>query len=665
VEVRTYEQVESYDDAKDGKGQETGFPTVADMQIINVYADMQPLDRADLYQQCCKVYRIKPIDQITRQFRKNGPASAPFEGPRELIFENINLTGLAATALADTIGLPLTGKHLVDVSFVNCTMDDISLRLLLSCLSASSSIESLKIHYSTDTTGQGLSDALAFLCLSPQLKHFSWYGAQWTDKALGTLTDLLSDGKLRALAEIGIGSAPVSESRLLTFIHAVHGCGIKGFALRNMHLSDASLTLVAQLCHTDGFHFIDLQGSGPSAKIHTFLSALSPSSPLLYLDLEGCKLDSQTLELLLHLTSKLPEFRALNIGQSDLRPVLPQLRSTLKQSEKIRRINLSSSQLSSEDVISLCELLAQHPLSLLVLSGLQLNEAALSTLLALVRVNKTLVSLEIDPPDTAHGEEIARKIVAECLRNISRVEASHVDTTSLSESQSLQSAMRQQQETASAQRHDQDGKLDDPTAGAQGVANALDLLLDQYESSDASLLPLDLLDRARKMIKRIEPLLEDTADEVECRRMELVVATLHSVIHRFEQTYPSARQDEDRLTAEFEKTSRSEHTGRRMADYIPQHTGIANIKSRVFEAEEGEMMRMTHQMSHRLSLLRSATSSPSRGNSASASRGELADAQEAELLERLNSADGSDLKERLYQLQKQGYRYDRPLGQPE
>ncbi|ORY73703.1 hypothetical protein BCR37DRAFT_390040 [Protomyces lactucae-debilis] len=662
VEVRAYEQVESHDQTKDNRS-DTGFPTVSDMEVINVYADMQPLDRADLYQQCCKVYRIKPIDQIARQFRKNGPVSAPFEGPRELIFENIDLRGLAATALADTMGLPLTGKHLVDVSFVNCGLDDSSLRLLLSCLFASANIESLKVVYNGDTTTTGLADALTFLCLSPQLKHFSWLGSQWTDETLDVAVKLLSDGELRALSEFGLGSAPVSEDQLLRLIRAMHASGIKGCALRNMHLTDNIAALLAHLCSSNGFQFIDLLGSGPAPQVYTFLTAISPSSPLLYLDLEGCNLDTRTLEQLMHLIGRLPELRALNLAQSDIRCILPQLKTTLRQWKQLRRINLSSTQLTSDDVVSLCEVFSQHQLSLLVLTGLRLDEAALSTLLALARVCKSLVSLEIDAPETSAGEEIVRKIVAECLRNIGRVEMDHAEAGPKPDSRSLQTAMRQQLESAEVQSRRPSVEAVNLAAGAQGVVNALELLLDQDDAPGASLLPLDLLDRARQLSKRIEPLLEEATDEIEHRRMELVMATLHRVILRFESMYPSARLDEEKYTAEFDKTSRSLHTGRKMADYLPQHTGSANRKSRVLETEEGEIMRMAHQMSQRLNILRSATSSPSRGNSASASRGELADAQEAELLERLNSADGSDLKARLYELQQQGYRYDRPLGQ--
>lgn len=658
VELRTYVQVEAEDASRDAEllTEDGRIPTVRDMTKIDPYASSTPLDRADLYLQCCKVYRTEPVPAITDQFRAKGPADAPYEGPRVFVLRNVDLSFYGAIALADCLGLPLTGKHLREVVLDNCGLDDTTLVWILSCLHSSAELTTLQIDNNPQITAEGIRGALCFLCLSPQIHSFQFGGSRFDRESSKLLIEILSDNKPRALRLLGFRDPSVSATDLRQLLPVAQRAGIIGLHLESAQLNEDSLGLLASmLSGHQAMHYLHIPRNNLETNLQILLNGLNETSPLVSLELQFCNLSTQSIAALLHKIKVLPNFRRLRLCGHDLRPLMPVLRETLPSLPILRRLGLSNTSLNSQDIVVLCEALAKAKLSELILTGIELDSEALSALYAFARVSQTLVNLEIDIPATPYAEELSRRILGECIRNMEHQEGSLQSTdTDVHHSSVILQHQKLSENARPLDRHE------DLHEGAQGIASALGSHLDTTNKPVAEDVPLDMLERARYIRSHIEPALSGTEQlpELQRRRLLLVSETLDRVIARFENTYPECKKE---IPAALKDEAVYEHTGRLRQTTIPRRVNTATVKSRQLETEEGEIMKLAHKMSDRLHILKSsasASASPSRGPS----RGELADQNEAAMLETMNQADGSDLKQRLYELQQSGYSYDRKLG---
>ncbi|CCG84523.1 protein of unknown function [Taphrina deformans PYCC 5710] len=663
VELRTYVQVEAEPSSKEHHSGEasTSFPTVRDMTIIDPYASSTPLDRADLYLQCCKVYKIPAIPEIERQLRGRGPVNATYEGPRALELRNLELNFTAAVALADCLGLPLTGMHLTEVTLDNCGLNDTTLQLLLSCLYTSAKLEVLNIYNNPELSSQGTRCALCFLCLSPQLRRFAWRGPQFDSECARVTSSILMDHKLRALNELSLAQACLEHEDLVTLLPISQRAGIGGYGLSNIGLTSDSLDLVCSMMKGQhAIRYLDLSYNVLNQNGAALANSLNQSCPLVSLDLQHCALTDPMIGDILRKLTVLSNFRRLNLSGNDLTRMLPVLRDVLPRMTILRRLGLSNTGLQSQDIVLLCETLAESKISELLLSGINLDSSALSAIYALSRVSRTLVNLEIDIPQDPHGEKLGRRILAECIQNIETQESS-VEFTETDKHMSLVSHHKEL--TANRQSLD---RHDDLHQGGQGIASALDHHLDSTEVVIAKDLPLDMYERARQIRNKIEPALAEPLSDVQFRRLTLVAETLDKVIQRFETTYSDDTKTAQKMAAADRTATqeRYEHTGRPRAQNIgPRNQGDGGLKSRELEAEEGEVMKLAHKMSNRLQILQSASASASASPSRGPSRGEMADQEEARMLERMNQANGDVLKQKLYDLQSQGHDYSRALGQ--
>ncbi len=160
VELRTYVQVETEKELADPSGK---THTVADMTKVNPYADSTPLDRADLYTQCCKIYRTEPLDQILRQLRGKGQHNVAQLDLRELLLKDVFIGKANATALGDVLALPITGRSLTKLHLENCALSDNTLRIILSCISSSSKIEDLIVRHNPQVTRDGIKTLICFI----------------------------------------------------------------------------------------------------------------------------------------------------------------------------------------------------------------------------------------------------------------------------------------------------------------------------------------------------------------------------------------------------------------------------------------------------------------------------------------------------------------------
>ena len=657
VELRIYQQVEADEPAKAAEEKASGspVPTVRDMETISPYADTTPLDRADLYLQCCRVYKTQPHDSITRQLRGKGPAGRTHEGPRVLHLVDLKLDYAGAVALADTLGLPLTGKHLIDFSLERCELEDSSLQLLLSCLFTAAKLEVLKVIHCTGLSRAGIESLACFVCLTTQLDTFHWAGKEMEGYGTLLIIDVLADKTTHALSELQLADMAISEDELQSLATAILRCRVRALLLPGCGLTRRSIVTIGEtLQGSDGLRLLDLSRNDLAGNFEPIIDALNEDSALIFLTLSHCNIGLEDLRRMFQRLPLLKYFRILDVAGHDMRPLMPTLRKVLPEIGILRRLGLGHCSLQPNDVVTLCSVLAKTKISQLILTGAVMDVTAGSALLALVQVSNTLINIELELPGTPVGEKIVVRILAKMLQNMEKQEAS----TQLTETDVMDSVRARH-----AKLHHNRAEVNRATElehGAQGVVGALGHILDQEAfDNDPEGIPRELLDRARHIRDSIEPALAEHHDQVQKRRLQLVSDTLDDVIARVESIYPEWKQPEPAAAVvDGEDEEVFEHSGRKSGLVRPRHPDIVK-KSRKLEVEEGEMMKLSSQMSRRLSILRSASATPSEHPSP----GELADEQEAKMLEEAQSmADGHALKARLLQLQKNVFH--RALGEP-
>ena len=657
VELRIYQQVEADEPTKGPDEKSSGSPllTVRDMETISPYADTTPLDRADLYLQCCRVYKTQPHDSIARQLRAKGPAGRTHEGPRVLHLADLKLDYIGAVALADTLGLPLTGKHLIDFSLERCELEDATLQLLLSCLFTAAKLEVLKVLHCTGLSKAGIESLACFVCLTPQLDTFHWAGKEMEGYGLKLITDVLADKVNHELSELQLADMSISHDELQSLATAILRSKIRALLLPGCGLSRESLVTIGELLRgADGLRLLDLSRNDLAGNFDPIVDALDEEAALIFLTLSHCNIALDDLRRMFVRLPKLNNFRILDVAGHDMRPLMPTLRKVLPEIGILRRLGLGHCSLQPNDVVTLCSVLAKTKISQLILTGAVMDVTAGSALLALVQVSNTLINIELELPGTPVGEKIVVRILAKMLQNMEKQEAS----TELTETDVLDSVRARH-----AKLHQNRAEVTRATElehGAQGVVGALGHILDQEAfDNDPEGIPRELLDRARHIRDSIEPALAEHHDQVQKRRLQLVSDTLDDVIARVESIYPEWKEPEPEATP-IEDEEVFEHSGRKAGLTRVRHPDIVK-KSRKLEAEEGEMMKLSNQMTRRLSILRSASASAT--PSEHPSPGELADEQEAKMLEEAQSmADGHALKARLLQLQKNVFH--RALGEP-
>ncbi|BFZ58069.1 Microtubules assembly and stabilization protein [Savitreella phatthalungensis] len=676
VELRVYQQVEADEPVRE-PGVDDGQPgtTVKDMQTISPYADTTPLDRADLYLQCCRVYKTQPNDDIARQLRAKGPTGQAYEGPRQLVLQNMTLDWPGAVALADTLGLPITGKHLNRFAIRNCHLDDHIIQLLLSCLYTSARIEVLQIADCHGLGRAGMESVACFVCLSSQLLELKLAGPELSGYPIKLLTDILHnapDNKIEAheLRELNLSGATISHDQVGQIVAALKRHPISSICLRNAQLDAESVSLLAELLPGEhGLKQLDVSGNYLGAgSLKPLVDALKPGIELISLQFVDCKIQIDTLKEILERLPDLPNFRALDITGHDIRPLVPTLCKILPRLKILRRLGLGHGQLGPNDVVVLCEALARTKITQLGLAGAEMDVSSGSALLALVQVSSTLISVDLEIPSQPVAEKLAVRILAKLLLNMERQEASVglIDTDTYDNVKKQHEAMTSRQQATNVTR------TTELEGGAAGVVSALGHILESLPDfeNDPEGVPKELLDRARHIRASIEPALaEHHEEEMQRRRLQLVAETLDDVIMRVEAVYPEWKLPEPEPTPIDEDDVDSanhgaifEHSGRKPAPGMPRHhaDGV-NKRSRQLEVEEGEMMKLSTQMSRRLSILRSASASATASPSQQPSPGELADAEEAKMLEDAQAmADGSALKARLLELQKNVFH--RPAG---
>lgn len=265
----------------------------------------------------------------------------------------------------------------------------------------------------------------------------------------------------------------------------------------------------------------------------------------------------------------------------------------------LKRIHLADVSMTSEQAIALAEVLPEVPQlahislqdnpELAKLADARTEEAQeeacalYASLLAAVRVSKTLVSVEIDVPSEESSEVVkalAKQVVAYCLRNMERLQVGDLEDAGITEAAvpypDVLAHLVGREETGSGELDAlaDTAPDDDYVIGGTGVVKALACCLDNKgdESRRASLdsarevgsevAPQDpsrlpsgrarnmskhLLSSARKIRARLQPALARAKEhsegrEEDLRKLIFLEYTLNGIIKRFEDEFPETRE---------------------------------------------------------------------------------------------------------------------------
>jgi len=409
------------------------------------------------------------------------------------------------------------------------------------------------------------------------------------------------------LEELLISECRPATDDVRKICDAAIAIGLKRLGFANNNLTKEGLEHVVRYVKTGKCEGLDLGGNPIQDYLDLLNSAMEKDHPFYALSLADCSLTPSVLYPLLQGLTRLSNLRFVdfshNPGLFSAQPdALAIFRRFLPKMTSLKRIHLADVNLSADHAIALAEVLPDSPslCHLNILENPAISALASSTdarsqeeacavyasLMAAVRVSRTIIAVDIEVPSAENNEVVkalASQIVAYSLRNL-QGGAIAEELTDPAEPV----ADRADVPIPEVLQHivgngfgfgDEGDEEDDDLApdedyviGGTGVVKALGVCLgarDHHTLGDQSAPPSgtttprhrksrslatntkrprdmskNLLETARNIRTRIQSALvrEDKAgNETNYRRLQFLDFTLHRMIQRFEDEYPETR----------------------------------------------------------------------------------------------------------------------------
>ncbi|KAL4752407.1 hypothetical protein BDW72DRAFT_67318 [Aspergillus terricola var. indicus] len=472
------------------------------------------------------------------------------------------------------------------------------------------------------------------------------------------------------LEELLLSECKPTMEEVKTICEAATTVGLRRLGLANNGVTREGLKHVVRYLESGKCEGLDLGGNPIGEDLDLITDAIESHLPLYALSLADCSLTPSTIYPLLQAFTQLPNIRFIDFSHnpalfSTQPDALSTLRRFLPKMPNLRRIHLADVNLSSDHTIALAEILPECP----SLSHLSILEnpaivalasatdpeaqeeacAVYASLLAAVRVSRTIIAIDIEDPSAENNEVVkalASQIVAYCLHNLEggALEAElseNIDPlqprNSVPIPEILQHIVGHGAAEEGAEDDDELAPDEDYVIGGTGVVKALGVCLgnlDHHMPGDVSGPPSgtttprhrksrslaakrprdmskNLLDSARGIRSRIESALvrEDRAgNDSNYRRLQFLDSTLQKMIQRFEDEYPETRIVPQPLQPHQDTSSQNSGDDSYLATSIGnlQLAGAAADNENAVDDDEGD------QYAVRLSRTSSITSLYSR-----------------------------------------------------
>ncbi|KAI0521796.1 hypothetical protein F5B22DRAFT_594117 [Xylaria bambusicola] len=490
------------------------------------------------------------------------------------------------------------------------------------------------------------------------------------------LTDRLAGPELELL---NLSATGMTSTQLKCIVDGLLKSGVSRLGLSHINLDAVGAEHVATYLRSGQCEGIDLGGNNLRDHLEMIASAIANNEELWALSLANCNLDPASLNKLLPKLSRLTNLKFFDLSHNhalfESEPsAISLLRRYLPNLDSLRRLHLADVSLSSEQVIALAEVLPEvkslahinileNP-DLVRLADARTEDmqeeacALYASLLAAVRVSKTLVKVDIDDPSPESGElvkALANRVVVYTMRNLQGVPDIRDSPTndSAPKLEKYPDVLRHivgHEEDYPIVSKDDDSELapdEDYVIGGTGVAKALACVLknrgnDSGQQSGEYTRELEdgatttrahlpagkakdmskhLLSTARKIRARLQPALVSAKayanqDLGNYHRLVFLDQTIEGIINRFEDEFPDTRQSDDPNGAPSDLSSTALESGATseppdvdtcaLSDTEDIETAlrspirsrsnsIISHTSRAFSEEEGRALRVGHK----------------------------------------------------------------------
>jgi hypothetical protein len=451
--------------------------------------------------------------------------------------------------------------------------------------------------------------------------------------------------------------------------------GLRRLGFASNGLTREGLEHVVEYLKAGQCEGLDLGGNAIKDDLDLVTGAIEPETPLYALSLADCSLNPSVICSLLQSLAEIHNLRFIDFSHNrELFTAQPNalgaFRRFLPKMSSLKRVHLADVNLTPDHVIGLAEVLPECPslCHLNILENKHIVELASTTdpvaqeeacavyasMMAAVRVSRTIIAVDIDVPSAENNEVVkalASQIVAYSLRNLEGGAIAEelsdsiapLGTKDVPVPEILQHIVGHSVVSEEPYDEDDDAAPDeDYVIGGTGVVKALGVCLGNLDQQGLDALgensappsgtstprrrksrnivtkrPRDmsknLLESARNIRVRIQSALirEDRAgNDANYRRLQFLDMTLHRMIQRFEDVYPETRissQDEVAPSVPAPDTN-SQHSGE---DGTSSVTAGGNMTSSQLD-ENGADEDDGEQLAVRLSRSGSMTSLHSR-----------------------------------------------------
>ena len=246
------------------------------------------------------------------------------------------------------------------------------------------------------------------------------------------------------LEELVMGECNLTTEDIEAIVDAIMQCSCTRLGLANNNLTKNGLYSVIKYVSTGKCEGLDLGGNDLSNNLTLLCDTFGKENALYALSLADCNLSPLLIRPLLNALLLLPNFRFIDLSHNrDLFTTQPSalhlLRKHLPHMLHLKRLHLADVDMSPEDAIALAEVLPEMPNlahwnilrnpKLKKLASAETEEeqeeacALYASLMAAVRVSKTIVNIDIEVPTQDSSEivkALAKQVVAYSLRNMER-----------------------------------------------------------------------------------------------------------------------------------------------------------------------------------------------------------------------------------------------------
>lgn len=518
-------------------------------------SDRPTTDPLRIYRRCCQLRETPILKRISEQI--SSPSACPVATPG--VVSVLDLSGYwmqlpDIVTLSDYLAVVPVKRLILE----NCGLGDEAVRVILAGLLAAKTseqakhnkklskkaiedikhgkaeklgvVEKLSLKNNPKIGKEGWRHICLFLYMSRTLKAIDLSGIALPQPSTGaegsqgavdvpTLLQKAISGRLGGshLEELVMGECGMSIDSIEMIINSVMQCGVTRLGLASNGITLDGLHHVLRYVKSGKCEGLDLGGNDISEHLNLLADALDDKNPLLALSLADCSLKASTLSPLFPALVRLPNFRFIDISHNrDLFAAQPNaldlLRKYLPQLPILKRLHMLDVAMTPEHAIALAEILPEskalahlnilenHILSPLASAKDETAQeeacALYASLMAAVRVSKTIICIDIDVPSPESSEVVkalAKQVVAYSLRNLERLplnETSEAAAVAISDAHEGENPVtvpdvllhivgHMEGSTADIDASDEPAPDDDYIVGGTGVVKALGVCLNR------------------------------------------------------------------------------------------------------------------------------------------------------------------------------------------